>query len=104
MWWILARIAGWDGVTSTEESPEVSNDLVIYPNPGSDMVFIENQQDNIEVISVIDATGREVQRISPGDLSSEVSIDLSGNAPGMYSVRVTDKDLNIHQSKFILIQ
>jgi len=104
MWWILARIAGWDGVTSVPETAELSNDLVIYPNPGSDMVFIENLQDNIESLSVIDASGREVERISLQALSSKISIDLSGNAPGMYHIRVRDKDQNIKQSKLILIQ
>lgn len=104
MWWILARIAGWDGVTSAPETAEISNDLVIYPNPGSGMVYIENQQDNIEGISVIDASGREVLRLSPEEQSSTVSIDLSGNAPGLYHVRVTGKDQNIQQSKLILIQ
>jgi hypothetical protein len=104
MWWILARIAGWDGTFPDGISQHVSNDLVIYPNPGSDMVFIESQQDNIEDVSVIDASGRELERFSPEELSSKISIDLSRNAPGMYHIRVTDKDQNIQQSKLILIQ
>lgn len=103
LWWILARMSGWiDEQTGVEL--EVLNDLRIYPNPGSDKFYIDNQQDYIEILSVIDARGRELERISPGDFNSKISIDLSKHAPGMYHVRAYDRDHNIHQSKLILIR
>jgi hypothetical protein len=104
MWFILARIAGWDSGTASVKSPEVYNDLLIYPNPGSGIFFIENQQDNFEIIHVIDVMGREIQNISPGERSARISIDLTGFPVGIYSVRVTDKEQKIHQSKLIVTQ
>ncbi len=104
MWWILARIAGWDGVTSDEVSAEVSNDLLIYPNPGSGKFFIENDQDKLEYISVHDGLGREVQSFLAEEASSPLSIDLTGNSPGIYNVLVSDKEQKIQQSKVVLIK
>jgi hypothetical protein len=104
MWWILARIAGWTGVTSDEASTEVSDDLLIYPNPGSGRFYIENDQDNMEYISVIDGLGREVQSFLADEPSSIVSIDLTGNSPGIYSVMVSDNEHRIQQSKVLLVK
>ena len=80
MWWILARIAGWDGdgtggtggtggAAAVGES-KVYNDLHVYPNPASDRFFIDNGEDQIESVLVIDELGREVLRLSAGELSS----------------------------------
>ena len=104
MWWILARIAGWSGITSDEASIEVSDDLLIYPNPGSGRFFIENDQDNMEYISVVDGLGREVQSLRAEEASSPLSIDLSGNSPGIYSVMVSDSEYKIQQSKVLLLK
>lgn len=104
LWWILARIAGWSDEAVTTVSQIVADDLSIYPNPGSGRFFIESPQDNIEFISVIDGLGREVQRISPLERTSRISIDLTGYSSGLYSIRLSDEEHKIHQSKLILIQ
>jgi len=104
MWWILARIAGWSGDANTALlSPEASDDLHIYPNPGSGSFFIDNEQKNIESIHIIDSLGRAVQSLSSSGLNSPISIDLSGNSPGIYSVLVADNNQEIHQSKLLLV-
>ena len=104
MWWILARIAGWSGEANAVVSKEASDDLHVYPNPGSGRFFIENKLNNIESISVIDGLGREVLSISSSEISSQPSIDLTGNPPGVYGLRVTDKQQIVAQSKIILVQ
>ena len=104
MWWILARIAGWSGEANAVVSKEASDDLHVYPNPGSGRFFIENKLNNIESISVIDGLGREVLSISSSEISLQPSIDLTGNPSGVYGLRVTDKQQIVAQSKIILVQ
>ncbi len=104
MWWILARLAGWSDEASAVVSLEASDDLHVYPNPGSGRFFVENMQNNIESIRVIDGTGREVFSKISVDKSSQLSIDLSGFPAGIYSLLVRDTQQNVAQSKIILVQ
>ncbi len=80
-----------------------SKSIRLYPNPGTDRFYIEDQQYSIEKLSVFDGNGREILVISPGELTSRISIDLTGNSPGIYYLRVRDSNQNLYHSKLVLI-
>ena len=80
-----------------------SKPIRLYPNPGSDRFYIEDQQYKIEKIIVFDGNGREVLMVTPGELTSRISIDLTGNPPGIYYIRVFDTHQNLYHSKLVLV-
>jgi uncharacterized protein YjdB len=81
-----------------------SGSIQLYPNPGSGRFHIESQQFNIKKISVFDNNGREVLRVSPSGLYSKISLDLTGNPPGIYGVLVSDDQQNLYYSKLVLVK
>ena len=103
-WWILARIAGWAGDETSVGSVEISDDLHLYPNPGSGMFRLELPREDIASVRVLDGFGREIVSLLESELSSPVSIDLSGHAPGIYMVRVKDRKAHLYQSRVILME
>jgi hypothetical protein len=102
MWWILARIVGWDGVT-TVASHEAGDSLKVYPNPGSGQFYVESEEDRIESIQVIDTLGREVQSFEPDSSNPIVSIDLAGKSPGIYNIRASYSGQKILHSKVVVV-
>ena len=72
-----------------EEESQVK--LNIYPNPASDVLFIEAEEE-IESVSIFDSRGETVKRWNGGKVErwngEKVEIPLIGLAPGLYLVRV----------------
>jgi len=67
---------------SEEESRSKVN---IYPNPASDVLFIESEEE-IKSVSIFDSQGDKVIRWN-GD-KGKLEVGLNGLAPGLYLVRV----------------
>ncbi len=69
---------------------EISNQIVMYPNPAQDIITIKLKEKNkdarIELLSLHDQV-LEKHKI---DLKSNVIIDLSNYPPGIYLVRIFD--------------
>ena len=64
------------------------DDLVMYPNPASDMVnFYINGVNTIEYVRIMDAAGREVKRVSNVDAKS-ASIQVDASMRGFYIAEV----------------
>ena len=66
----------------------ITNDIVIYPNPGTDIINIAT---NVEVdIEVFDITGNLVIRIKRNQLKSKINqLDISQLASGLYNFVIT---------------
>jgi hypothetical protein len=75
------EVACQEGVDDNDRSQ-----LIIYPNPASDMLFIESAEEKIESIIIFDSKGEEVTR-RQGDREKAV-IRVDGLEPGIYLVRV----------------
>jgi hypothetical protein len=65
---------------------EENGTVKIYPNPASEVLFIESAEEKIESIIIFDNRGEEVTR-RQGDREKAV-IPVDGLAPGIYLVRV----------------
>ena len=85
--------ADWDitvdgclGITD----PNLSGDLLVYPNPTSGSITIEGLPAEGSVINVIDLNGRQL--ISFECLSEMTEINLEALAPGQYMIEVINNE------------
>jgi hypothetical protein len=64
-------------------------DFLVYPNPSSDKIFINNDQDKINSIQIYQSSGQQVWS-KTGSFSSLIEVDLFGNSPGIYFVKINN--------------
>lgn len=83
---------------NTINTPQ-TKDLVIYPNPSQDVVYIEHVRPVSEV-KVYNLMGQVVGKFETGH-SKNYILDLSELQSGMYYIRVTDEESNIYVQKVI---
>jgi len=75
----------------------------LYPNPANDMVKLEIEGLKSEVdVLVYDMVGRMVQNHKINKGTTELDIDLSGYAKGVYSIRIVSESVN--QNKKFVVQ
>jgi hypothetical protein len=80
--------------------------LEIYPNPATNLLWIEMQMDDFDtdiVVSIYDLCGRELQTESYSPVYSfKENIDISTFSQGVYILKIQQGDKNYHQK--IIIQ
>ena len=62
------------------------NNVVVYPNPTTGMIQIQNSESRIENVEVYDAYGKMLNVVNVND--NATAIDLSGYAAGTYFVKI----------------
>ena len=70
----------------------VSNDLTIYPNPTSSIVYLKGTIDNYDVATLIDVQGRV---IATWNLKETTQFDLSNFNNGSYFIKIIGKDNSV---------
>ena len=98
MWWLLARIAGWDG--STDIKTYENNNINVFPNP-SKGVFTIQLNKGLLAGSDVEIFNQVGQRIYFGRYTNE-PLDLKNNKPGLYFIRITLED-KIITKKLVLV-
>ncbi len=73
-------------VTKTSDIDELSNDLLIYPNPASDKIYIETNK-FISSIQLFDVQGRVLQNFTRQKVE-KMEIDLSSYSAGIYFLAI----------------
>jgi len=77
-------------------------DFRLYPNPASHIINIElgNEMDeNIEIM-IYNQLGQQVQQINTG-FGNQISLNIAHLQPGIYFVRVVDRQENVVTKKLI---
>ncbi len=83
------------------EQPYISTKL--YPNPTNNKAKLEIEGLNSDAeVLVYDMIGRVIQKHTINKGNNELEIDLSGNAKGVYSIRIIND--NINQTKKLIVQ
>lgn len=68
-WYLWARIAGWEGVNTGINQSLGKEDIKIYPNPGTDNIYIETTR-NIKRIEIIDVRGKTLTNTDKHEIST----------------------------------
>ena len=76
------------GIRSINMSGFVDKEVSLYPNPGSDVVYISPATLEIQSLDLIDYSGRTIKTTLPG----QNFIELFDIIAGLYVVRITEKD------------
>ncbi|PLW99388.1 MAG: hypothetical protein C0593_03290 [Marinilabiliales bacterium] len=94
-WFLWARIAGWDGVNTGVHQSLSENVIKIYPNPATDMLYIETSRD-IERVEIYDIHGREISN------TNNLSISTTEFNNGIYILRFIMKNGDVETRKVII--
>ncbi len=112
--WVTARLqwldinmpSDCDEVVSIGEEIEKSERFYfeVYPNPTSNLLFIENQcfdGQSPSKINLFDATGKLLISTQPSLNNGLISIDISDLPKGLYLLHIENKDGELFQSKIV---
>jgi len=76
----------------SELSDKDNLDILIYPNPAKDKVFVKSN-DNIENINIYDASGRLCFKSS--NCNQQFKIDVSVFSKGIYAIQIINSKKSI---------
>ncbi len=106
-WWMLARVAGWAGITNVEESTK--SETTLSPNPASDYIEISYNFDRrVNLMAEIESSVKiynsygEDFTISQSEISTNensIRIDISSLPAGIYFVKIGS-----HLEKFVVVR
>jgi len=82
--------------------PKASSKPFIFPNPGSDITFVENLSEEGQVvkIEVVDIQGKSIKEFSLENPTGKSQINVSELASGLYLIKILQKS-RIDQFKFV---
>jgi hypothetical protein len=89
---------GLDCTSLGTESFEANN-ILLYPNPTSELLHIETKINEVFKISVFNQLGQEV--VKKTELNENKSIDVSNLSKGLYFLNIDSEDGNTQTIKFI---
>ncbi len=89
-----------DGTTSLSSGAQ-RNDLVIYPIPADNLLYLKNSNTNAHTIEILSLSGNILLIHQIDDASQWSSVNVSELSSGMYFLKVSD-DYDFHISKIII--
>jgi hypothetical protein len=89
------------GTTSGIDRQTLEENLKIYPNPTSDMLFVETGGHQIQTIRITDNAGRMILSVRPQ--GHNAAVNTAGIAPGIYLVQVESEGA-ISERKIVIMR
>jgi hypothetical protein len=98
-WYLVARLAGWEGDTTNQTTgissftkPAELNQMQVFPNPSRDFIQVQGDIESPSVMRIYNMTGRLImeERLGSGDQQ----VDVSGLKEGLFIIRLTGKKDN----------
>jgi len=80
------RFELFTNTTTTLDSDVFENDVLIYPNPTHDKVYLRASNNNIQKVTLTDITGKLI--FSTNNIQQHETIDLSGYRSGIYFISI----------------
>jgi hypothetical protein len=89
------RVHAW----STSVAGVSGNDINIYPVPAHNMLNIEMKNSAASQVQILNTLG---QQVWSGEVSQKATVNISGWAPGLYSLRLLDAKTGVTTRNFIV--
>ena len=80
----------------------ISGNIKLYPNPVSDIVYVEGKSMKNALIKVYNTMGMEINANIRYLSDNRVQIDLTGNNPGIYFCQISNKNFGQSVIKIVL--
>lgn len=99
-------VVGYDGtilkldLTTNTSNPELSNSFRMFPNPASGTCLITDTQ-NASRIELISTSGQLIRTYNLNGVA-DLQVSLTGITPGIYMVKMTNKDNSTGTRKLIV--
>ncbi|UKB77271.1 T9SS type A sorting domain-containing protein [Chryseobacterium sp. MEBOG07] len=99
---ITATLAGVSvSALGTKEITEKSNvGVTVYPNPVTDVINVTSKDAKINLVSVIDMTGKSIKTVLSSDKKNDASVNVSELTAGNY-ILIIDTEKGRFNKKFI---
>ena len=92
-----------EGISSvTLSDNDMTDDMIVYPNPVSDQLIISQNMDNLLKARVISQSGQTISTFVTYGLNHSHILDTSGFSPGIYYIIATDNSGKEYNSTFIV--
>ncbi len=79
-----------NSITGIEDFTDTNDGILLYPNPGKDVVFVKFEKPVYKQFAVLDSTGREIKTGNIPQQKTQFSINIDGLKPGVYVLRVSN--------------
>jgi len=90
-------------VIHTAVAPKLQNEITVYPNPTSDILYISNPGNEQLEIIVLSSIGKSVKSMKSNN-QGVTSVDLTKLAKGIYMVKMINKTSNTTQMQKVVVR
>jgi hypothetical protein len=86
-------------ITSTKDIADISTDIVVYPNPVKDKLYVGSEDITISELAIFDVNGRLIS--SQKVRGDQAGLDVKSLASGTYALKITDRSGKCYGRVFV---